>query len=66
MSELKRVPLIGVVADPQSYLNIVYLLLGLPLGIGSSKTKSFWCSRILHRIRQADQDSLFGTVFRLT
>ena len=23
----------GVVADPQSYLNIVYLLLGLPLGI---------------------------------
>ena len=33
MSELKRVPLIGVVADPQSYLNIIYLLLGLPLGI---------------------------------
>ena len=33
MSELKKVPLIGVVADPQSYLNIVYLLLGLPLGI---------------------------------
>ena len=33
MGELKKVPDFGVVADPQSYLNIVYLLLGLPLGI---------------------------------
>ncbi len=33
MSELKKVPFFGVVADPQSYLNIIYLLLGLPLGI---------------------------------
>ena len=33
MVELKKVPLIGVIADPQSYLNIIYLLLGLPLGI---------------------------------
>ncbi len=32
MSESRRVPFFGVVADPQSYLNIVYLLLGLPLG----------------------------------
>jgi hypothetical protein len=30
---MKRVPLIGVIADPQSYLNIVFLLLGLPLGV---------------------------------
>ncbi len=33
MSESRKVPFFGVVADPQSYLNIVYLLLGLPLGI---------------------------------
>ena len=33
MSEWRKVPFFGVVADPQSYLNIVYLLLGLPLGI---------------------------------
>jgi hypothetical protein len=33
MSALRKVPFFGVVADPQSYLNIVYLLLGLPLGI---------------------------------
>ncbi len=33
MSESRKAPFFGVVADPQSYLNIVYLLLGLPLGI---------------------------------
>ena len=33
MSESRKVSLLGVVVDPQSYLNIVYLLLGLPLGI---------------------------------
>ncbi len=33
MSEWKKAPIIGVVANPQSYLNIVYLILGLPLGI---------------------------------
>ena len=33
MSDLRKVPFFGVIADPQSYLNIVYLLLGLPLGI---------------------------------
>ena len=33
MSESKKVSFFGVIADPQSYLNIVYLLLGLPLGI---------------------------------
>ncbi len=29
---MSKVPFFGVVADAQSYLNIVYLLLGLPLG----------------------------------
>ena len=33
MVELRKVPVFGVIADPQSYLNIIYLLLGLPLGI---------------------------------
>ena len=33
MGDLRRVPLFGVVADPQTYLNILYLLLSLPLGI---------------------------------
>ena len=33
MSKLRNVPFIGVIAEPQSYLNIIYLLLGLPLGI---------------------------------
>ena len=33
MSESRKVPFFGVVADPQSYLNIVYLLLAFPLGI---------------------------------
>lgn len=33
MSELKNVPFIRVIADAQSYFNIIYLLLGLPLGI---------------------------------
>ena len=33
MSESRKVPFFGVIADPQSYLNIFYLLLGLPLGI---------------------------------
>lgn len=30
---MKNVPFFGVIADPQSYLNVVFLLLGLPLGI---------------------------------
>ena len=33
VSEMKRIPFIGVIADPQSYLNVVFLLLGLPLGV---------------------------------
>ena len=33
MGELKKVPVVGVIVNPQSYLNIIYLLLGLPLGI---------------------------------
>ena len=33
MSQSKKVSFLGVIADPQSYLNIFYLLLGLPLGI---------------------------------
>ena len=33
MSQSNNVSLVGVVADPQSYLNILYLLLGLPLGV---------------------------------
>ena len=33
MSEWRKAPFVGVVANPQSYLNIVYLLMGLPLGI---------------------------------
>lgn len=33
MSNPRKVSFLGVIADPQSYLNIVYLLLGLPLGI---------------------------------
>ena len=33
MSQLKQVPFFGVIAKPQSYINILYLLLGLPLGI---------------------------------
>ena len=33
MNESKNVSVIGVAANPQSYLNIIYLLLGLPLGI---------------------------------
>ena len=33
MSELRRVPFFGVVADPRSYMNVLYLLLSFPLGI---------------------------------
>ena len=33
MSQSNKVSFVGVVADPQSYLNISYLLLGLPLGV---------------------------------
>ena len=33
MNKLKQLPFFGVVAEPQSYINILYLLLGLPLGI---------------------------------
>ena len=33
MSQLKQLPFFGVVADPQSYLNILYVLLSFPLGI---------------------------------
>ena len=33
MSEMRRIPIFGVVADPQSYINILYLLLSFPLGI---------------------------------
>ena len=33
MKKFKTIPFFGVIADPQSYLNIVYLLLGLPLGV---------------------------------
>ena len=33
MHESKKLSFFSVVANPQSYLNIVYLLLGLPLGI---------------------------------
>lgn len=33
MCESRKVLFFGVIADPQSYLNIIYLLLGLPLGI---------------------------------
>ena len=34
MSERGRVPFFGVVAAPRSYVNILYLLLSFPLGIG--------------------------------
>ena len=33
MSQLKQRPFFGVIAKPQSYLNILYLLLAFPLGI---------------------------------
>lgn len=33
MSESRRAPFFGVVAEPQSYINILYLLLSFPLGI---------------------------------
>ena len=33
MSELRRVSFLGVLIDPQSYVNILYLLLSFPLGI---------------------------------
>ena len=33
MSELRRVPFFGVVADTQSYINVLYLLMSFPLGI---------------------------------
>ena len=33
MSQLQQLPFFGVIAEPQSYINILYLLLGLPLGI---------------------------------
>ena len=33
MSDLRRVPFFGVVADPQSYINVLYLLMSFPLGI---------------------------------
>ena len=33
MSKLKQLPFFGIVADPQSYINILYLLLAFPLGI---------------------------------
>ncbi len=32
MSQLKQLPFFGVIAEPQSYINILYLLLALPLG----------------------------------
>ncbi|HAL48267.1 MAG TPA: hypothetical protein DCP37_10990 [Dehalococcoidia bacterium] len=32
MAALQRIPIIGVVAAPQSYVNILYLLLAFPLG----------------------------------
>ena len=31
---MRQIPFFGVVADPQSYLNVLYLLLAFPLGIG--------------------------------
>ena len=33
MSESRRAPFFGVVAEPQSYINILYLFLSFPLGI---------------------------------
>ena len=33
MSQLKQLPFFGVIAEPQSYINIFYLLLAFPLGI---------------------------------
>ncbi len=33
MSQVRQVPFFGVIAEPQSYLNIFYLLLAFPLGI---------------------------------
>ena len=33
MRELRRVPFFGVIADPQSYINILYQLLSFPLGV---------------------------------
>ena len=33
MSKLKQLPFFGIVAEPQSYINILYLLLAFPLGI---------------------------------
>ena len=33
MSQLKQLPFFGVIAEPQSYINIFYLLLSFPLGI---------------------------------
>ena len=33
MSRLRHVQFVGVVADPQSYINILYLFLSFPLGI---------------------------------
>ncbi len=33
MSDLKQIPFFGVAVNPQSYLNIFYLLLSFPLGI---------------------------------
>jgi hypothetical protein len=33
MSQLKQAPFFGVIADPQSYVNIFYLLLAFPLGL---------------------------------
>ena len=33
MSQLKQLPFFGVIAEPQSYINILYLLLAFPLGI---------------------------------
>ncbi len=32
MSQVRQVPFFGVIAEPQSYLNIFYLLLAFPLG----------------------------------
>ena len=33
MTQLKQLQFFGVIAEPQSYINIFYLLLGLPLGV---------------------------------
>ena len=32
MSQLKQLPYLGVIAEPQSYINIIYLLLALAAG----------------------------------